>query len=142
MSDIDWDVWLRGRLADDLSLAALMPEGVQVFPGGSLEEAPRRKPFLIFHLDQEVRAPFPGHSLQNASVWAHDEPGSYYRIGQVLKAVRNALCGAGYTTGQAGAPNGGGIARWVSTSGDLSDDAFKTIVRYSQYQLHGGDGYG
>lgn len=137
MADIDWAVWLKEALAAHAPLAAIVPAESH-HAAGSLDKSPKERPFLVIMPGQEVRGPFPGRSVQYASVWVHDEPGSYYRIGQALGAVRDALCGVGASQGKATLT--GGVCRWISNSQPQVDEGFKTLSRTAEFQLYGGDG--
>jgi hypothetical protein len=140
MTDLDARTWFYNRLRLNAAVTDLVSE-TSIYGGGSITGPPAEKPFIVIRVDNEFRE-MPGHSRIMVTVWAHDEPGNYVRIGQVLKAVRNALCGNGQTAGavlsQAASPNG--IVQWMSDGPDQSDFDFGTLMKSSQYQLVGVDG--
>lgn len=138
----DWPVWLRTKLKNDPDFTGLLGAGeASIYAAGSLQGPPSKKPFVIVHIGEETRGPFPGRSRTVATLDIHDEPGSYSRIRLLLSRARNALCGMGATQGQcSGTGANGGTVRWLSNSADLSDEGFKTIVRQGEYQLTGPDG--
>lgn len=139
MSDVDWRVWLYETISNDDALLALVPAD-NIYGGGSLLAPPETKPFLVIRLEPEDPGPFPGVSRQRASLWAHDEPGDYMRIGSVLRACRAALVGSGATVGQVVNAAGAVAASWQGDSGDLADPDYGTILRTSSYDLMGRDG--
>lgn len=142
MSDLDWRTWIYNRLRLSAAVLALVPEA-SIYGDGSITGPPENKPFIVVQVDNELRE-WVGHSRGFVTIWAHDEPGNYVLVGQILKTVRNVLCGNGETTGQAleqsAKPNG--IIQWLRDSPDQSDIDFGTLSRNSQYQLLGGDGNG
>jgi hypothetical protein len=66
------------------------------------------------------------------TVWIHDNPGDYRKIDDILARLRVLLEGiSAYKTTR------GWIAeiRWLTDSGDLSDDTTRTIARTSTYAI-------
>lgn len=61
-------------------------------------------------------------------VWAHDDPGDYEVIDQVLAACRTAI---------EAVPHSGDFleARWIETGVDLRDDVMESITRYMRFQF-------
>jgi len=88
------------------------------------------KPFIVIrmHTGFPVERSIGGRHY--AQIWAHDEPGSYLRIDDILIETRKAL---------ESLPNTGDDgfleARWIESGVDLKDDLLETITRYSRYQL-------
>lgn len=137
MSQTDWRVWVGQKLANDVALIALIPAALH-FPAGSLEGAPDTKPFMVIRFESEVPGQFEGICKNRATLFIHDEPGSYTGIDDVLKAAKVALVGADARVGQA-VTEGGVAVQWQGNSGDLADPTYGTILRTASYDLHGKD---
>jgi hypothetical protein len=109
----------------DAALAALV--GDRIFQASDLQEAPATKPFVVLRFLPTVPevADARSHSLQ---AWAHDVPGSYVRIDDVLRKIRASLTSAA---------NAGDFleAIWNEDGPDLVDDVFRTVTRYSRYRI-------
>lgn len=61
-------------------------------------------------------------------VWAHDDPGDYQRIDQILRLCRDAL--------ETVDPFDDFLeAKWIETGVDLRDDRMESIMRYSRFQF-------
>ena len=127
---MEWRSWLRNKLIADATLTALVPAS-RIFASGSLEGRIILKPFIVVRVDDDVPGPYPGAWRTTATLWCHDDPGSYLRLGAILSACRLALIGS--ASGLSGAIAG----QWLGNSGDLSDDDFGTIVRYITFSLNG-----
>lgn len=95
-----------------------------------MEAVPQTTPYMVLKLGDDS-APSKSLQYQELTVWVHDTPGSYQRIGEILEEVRLALVNNRATS------NGMIIADWQGHSGDLADDAMGTIVRTSSYRLVG-----
>lgn len=86
------------------------------------------KPFVVvrMHTGFPIRPVIGGRHY--AQVWAHDNPGSYLRIDEILVECRRAI--------EAHPPDGDFLeARWIETGVDLRDDGFETVTRYCRFQL-------
>lgn len=118
---MDSRTWLYERLTTDAALTAIVP-AASVHGAGSLLVPPDRKPFLIVNLAPLLRGPFPGVRWQDCTVWAHDEPGSYLRIDNILDQVERVLSPS---------VSSGDYVQTVfqGRSQDLTDDALGTITR-------------
>lgn len=128
---MDWRTWLYARL-DAPELTAIVPRGSH-FGAGSIDENVEPRPFIVIKAGAELRGPFPGVSENFATIWVHDEPGSYTRIDDALKVIRAVLEGA--------VTDLGGVAcRWQGDSAELADEFFGTITRNTSYRLNGKDG--
>lgn len=97
-----------------------------IHQASSLDFVPPR-PFLTYRMHT-------GFNYQRLSdreycqVWAHDNPGDYLVIDQLLKYARVAI--------ESIASQGNFIqADWIETGVDLRDDAMNTITRYARFQL-------
>jgi hypothetical protein len=64
-------------------------------------------------------------------IWAHDEPGDYLRIDQVLKLCRVAIEGIVPSAALEDFLE----AKWIETGVDLRDDLMESITRYSRFQF-------
>lgn len=128
MSDIDWRVWLKVKL-DNGTTATLVP-AKRIYGAGRFEDDPGERPFIVIRCGPESRGPFPGATVRTATIWVHDDPGSYMTIDSILAAIKSDLEGAVTEAG-------GVAARWTGDSTELADEGFKTITRNTSYQLNG-----
>jgi hypothetical protein len=109
-----------------------------VFQRSGFTEPPRDgsnliKRFIVYHANTETGDPtvtaHPG-TTHIFWVWCHDEPGDYFEIDEVLKAVRRALEAV-----QADDQIPWFLEfRWLETSIDLDDPEMFTICRYCRIQ--------
>lgn len=136
MADTAWDVYLYQTLSTDGPLLDIVGGVENVYGPGALEGPPATKPFVVLRQETEIPASIPGRSVSNWSVYVHDDPGDYMRIGAALAAVRAALAPDVQGLGQ----HPGGVCRWAGDSANLSDEVNHTIVRYGSYQFMGKDG--
>lgn len=123
-----------------LALAnAGMPD-VPVLEPSSLglgDSASPARPFVVLRSGLRASEPIPGlrdkMSRWPYMVWAHDDPGSYLRVDQMLEAVRGRLGSLSYPI--TAETDGLRILEmiWNDDSEDLQDDGFKTAVRWSSY---------
>lgn len=123
-------------LTTDTTLNSLGIDANSVFTTHGVD-TPQVRPMLILRwgITENVlnHSPMGARSLQ---VWAHDEPGDYERIDQILRRVRTLL-----TT--VSAENAGSPDEWVSEirwerfSDDLSDEDAVTIARNSDFTITG-----
>lgn len=65
-------------------------------------------------------------------VWVHDRPNDYTRIDSIVSRVRDVLTSIVATRTSTGWVT---TIDWLTDSGDLSDDATRTIVRNSSYNI-------
>lgn len=64
-------------------------------------------------------------------VWAHDDPGDYETIDNILVICRDAIEAV-----QSSVALGPFLeARWIETGVDLRDDVMESITRYSRFQV-------
>ncbi len=128
---MNWRAWIYDKLTADAAVLALVP-APRIQAAGSLEARENVKPFIVIRLGSEAPelndGDAPHITAQDATVWVHDEPGSYKRIDTIIKAVRNVLVGQVPTAV---------AAIWQGDSGELSDPEQGTIVRNSTYRLYG-----
>jgi hypothetical protein len=122
---MDWRTYVYQTLQNDAGLTSIV--GHRIYSAGTVEETPSRKPFIVL-VFEELTPQFEGADIQALTVWVHDNPGSYLRIGEVLERIRTALVGPVVAT------NGVAI-RWDGDSRDLADDTRKTIVKTSSYHM-------
>lgn len=124
-------IWLRDRLVAAPLVTDLVP-AARIFAAGSLDENVPERPFIIVKEGTNLRGPFPGVASKQPSIWAHDDPGSYLLVDEILAAIRTTL---------EGPMEGFGVeCRWLSDSMELADEGYKTITRNSNYSLHGRSG--
>lgn len=130
---MNWRTWAKTKLADHSPLTDKIPAASH-FGAGSLQGAPKDKPFLVILIGatnvdlNDGGAPLA--TSQEAVIWVHDEPGSYDLIDECLPLVREALIGQV-------AEDTGIACVWQGDSGELADDSYGTIVRNSNYRLVG-----
>lgn len=130
---MDWRTWAFNRLRNRAQLTAILTSGeADIYGAGSLTGAPADKPFIVlgFGIETpELRDDVKSVSTsQYMTVFVHDEPGDYLRIGQILEEVKLALEGV--------VPDPGAFcAIWQGNSGDLGDDQLGTIMRNAEFRL-------
>jgi len=101
--------------------------GPRVFEASSVDSH-TMKPFIVIRMHTSFPVRPAIGARHYAQVWAHDEPGSYLKIDNILKEVRKAV--------EAAPPSGEFLeARWIETGVDLRDDGLETITRYCRFQL-------
>jgi len=131
---MNWRQWIFSKLTTEASLIAVVP-AVSVHAGGSITSAPLNKPFVIYRLQEEVPRlndeDRPLATSRSGEVWVYDDPGSYDRIDDYLKLVRDKIAG------QVIGVEGGIACGWQGESPELSDDEFKCITRFGSFQLTG-----
>lgn len=119
---------MRARVFDTLSGWQPLVDmvGTRIYQANTRDTTPET-PYIVFRVGVETPriAVARTTSLQ---VWAHDSPGSYVRIDQMLKEMKAALEAMTNTDGLF-------AAEWLDDSEDLVDDASVTFTRYSRYQL-------
>jgi hypothetical protein len=125
---MDWRSWLYHKLSGSAGITILVPEE-NILPAGRLSEPPSVKPFIVLRLDPATYE-FADVMSQGATIWVHDEPGSYLRIDAIIEAIHAAL------NGQVAEPKAI-AAVWQGDSLDMSDDSYKTILRTTSYRLVG-----
>ncbi len=126
---MDWRSWVYRELTSDPAL--LPPLLAGIYGAGSLNAPPKVKPFLVIKFDGDTHGAIRAVEVTRLTLWAHDDPGDYLRIGDVLSAAKLALCGDGERVAVPGAI----ACVWRGNSGDLSDPDYGTIVRNSSYDL-------
>lgn len=130
---MDWRSWAYNRISTCQEiLDAVGVDGV--IGGGALEGAVAKKPFVVISFDQTNPGPFPGSETQGMSVWVHDEPGDYLRIGTLLKAARDVLVGQVASLGAV-------ACVWQGDSQDLSDESLGTITRNASFMMTNTEEY-
>lgn len=107
--------------------------GDRVYQQGSLAEAPRFKPFLIYTMgnitDEGMSDPDAFQpSRQFFQVYIHDEVGDYSKIDDLVKIIRDVFLTAGLPDDVSG-------LQYLETSRDLDDPTLQTIMRYMRFQL-------
>lgn len=132
--DMDWRTWTYGRLQSRSALVSLLPSAASIYGSSSLTGAPAEKPFVIFTLGvwlpELKNDDKPVSHSQLLTVAAHDEPGDYTRIDDILKEVQLALSGQ--------VPEPGAIcATFQGLSQDLADEHFGTAMRNAEFRLIG-----
>lgn len=123
--------WYEQQVAD-APLMALLPGGIHSARG--FDQVPDDKPFLVNRFStstpdlMDENKPIAG--TQYVWVWAHDEPGSYLRIDDVLDRVKFVM------SGRRGTPGSGiHVVRFVGSSDDLFDDQMGTVCRFDRYTI-------
>lgn len=103
--------------------------GDRVLAASNVHERPVT-PFVVIKALPSSRGPHSAASFSDWEIWAHDDPGSYVRIDQILEACRFALSSA-VSVGSVIS------AEWQGDSADFVDDQMKTITRSSTYRIAG-----
>lgn len=130
---MDWRQWLYDQLTSNAALTAVV-QVADIRASGSLKAPPSRKPYIVIRTGAETEELNDGDAplvtSQSATIWIHDEPGSFDRIDSILALVRDALIGA------VTSPNGIACI-WQGNSGELADASLGTITRNSSFRLVG-----
>jgi hypothetical protein len=122
---MNYRIWCYERLTTDVQLASVVPP-TSVFGAGAVGAVPSAKPFIVLRFGPRTASI---GSIGNLTVWAHDEPGDYELIDEILGHARRLLDGA-----VPGVP-GMITSEWTSDSTDLADDGYGTITKNSSYRL-------
>jgi diadenosine tetraphosphatase ApaH/serine/threonine PP2A family protein phosphatase len=130
---MNWREWVFNRLSQNSTFTSIVPIE-SIYGSGSIEQTPSQKPFIVltFGVEQVELSDGeqPSATSQYFTLWAHDNPGDYQRLDQILSASRMALVGPVVGAGAI-------CAKWMGDSGDIADDTYGTIVRNSEYRLVG-----
>lgn len=130
---MNWRTWIYERLAASAPLLAVVPVE-RIFSSGSLEGQVAEKPFVMIRTGPESadleEDGQPIATSTQATVWVHDNPGSYVRIDNALLIVRSSLI-APITAGQ------GVACLWQGNSGEFSDNTLGTITSNASFRLVG-----
>ena len=119
-------------LSSDAMLATLGVEGVFAANTADTEDVADMGCFLVVRWEDSLRA-FGNRATVPLVVWAHDHGRDYnQRIQPALERVKDVLQGAFHTAGVDGFTLT--CATWQGDSGDLFDDGYNTIARYSTFQ--------
>ena len=98
-------------------------------------DTPQTRPFLQIRWGRtEIGLKTTAVSRRTITIWAHDLPGDYTKIDQILARVKALL------PGLEGQNNGLGYllsAEWTGDSEDLADDGHGTITRNASFTLVG-----
>lgn len=128
---MDWRTWAYQKLIGDAAFTALVP-AASVYGAGSLTQTPEKKPFVVLRFGPAIAAPVPDTHYTELQVWAHDRPGDYLRIQEILAQAKTTLVGQIVSIGAI-------ACRWQGDSNDLADDGLGTITRNSSFRLVGND---
>lgn len=100
----------------------------RIFQANSLYGPTTKKPFLVLRMGlSSVEQYVTGTQSTYFQLWAHDDPGDYHQIDQILSEARAALLRASPETGFF-------EFRYFETSQDFMDDLLGTILRFSRFQ--------
>ena len=98
-------------------------------------DTPQTRPFLQIRWGRtEIGLKTTAVSRRTITIWAHDLPGDYTKIDQILARVKALL------PGLEGQNNGLGYllsAEWTGDSEDRADDGHGTITRNASFTLVG-----
>lgn len=125
---MNWRTWVYDQLTSEPALTGKVPKK-SVYSTLSLDKPPEKKPFIVLVFGNENPELKGTVSQQTLAVWVHDEGASYLRIDEILSIVRGILMKP-----QVKEP-GAFMCEWEGDSGDLSDDAMRTILRTSSYRV-------
>lgn len=128
---MDWRTWAYQTLTEDPRWV-IDGNAIATFGAGSLTSTPDDKPFVVLRFGVTIEAAVPGTDYTDLQVWAHDDPGTYMRIGTILALAKSILVGQVAEVGAI-------ACRWQGDSGDLADDGLGTITRNSSFRLVGKD---
>lgn len=102
--------------------------GGRVIPRGSLRQSPDQSPFVIIHFMTNNRGPFPGSRIRRLAVWVHDRGGSYFRIDEILRSIRDHL-------ETVSSEQEFISAFWEADGPDQEDEAMNTLTRSATYRI-------
>lgn len=113
-------------------------EGVEwsAYAGGSIQgDSPPPRPFAVIRFGTVV--PGMGNITERTAIIAiHDDGGDYGRIDAALGRIYARMDGAAHVS----EPDGSAeliLAEWTSTSDDLFDPGYRTLMKNSTYRLIG-----
>ena len=118
--------WLFGLLESSTALDQYV-EG-RIWQNTAIEHVPEFKPFVLYRYGART-SPLRGDDdvaifSQIVQITAHDYPGDYSQIEEILEVVRGLIT-----------PSTQPTVTWLDDSEDLRDDDFGTILKWSRYQL-------
>lgn len=118
------------ELSPALALLGITEKDIML---ASAADNPAGRPFIV--LRWGVVQPGMGTAKRSIlDIYVHDEPGDYDRIDSCISAIRTTLD----EIGQVMTPTGSLThIEWNGDSGDLDDDTYGTIMRYSTFTLTG-----
>lgn len=119
--------WLYGLLESSNALDAYVED--RIWQNTALEHVPEIKPFVVYRFGART-SPMRGDDsvaiyTQSIQVFAHDTPGDYVRIEEILAVIHTILI-----------PSTHPSVTWLEDSEDLRDDDFGTILKWSRYQIN------
>lgn len=125
---MDWRTWVHATLVAAPAVTQSVP-AVDIIGSGSAV-MPKRRPCIVIRMEEDGKAFRGAESARNrqATIWVHDDFGSFLRIDAILGAIKLAL---------EGAPAAPGVvcAEWQGDSIDLNDADQGTLVRNSSFKL-------
>lgn len=112
-------------LTGSTDLVALV--GDRIHAASSLKNVPTT-PFITFRMHHTLEVQGRIGKRQHVTIWAHDEPGDYMRIDDMIAAIDAAM--------EAILPTGTlREVRWIEGSPDLQDDDMGTITRNTRFEM-------
>ena len=116
--------WFFGLVDADATLDGLV--GDRIYPSNTVFTVPPT-PYMVYKVSSLTPRIATALNTQ-LQVWAHDEPGDYTTIDDILARVKEVLESQG---------NSGDFlsAEWLDGSEDGFDDATGTIMRYDRYTI-------
>src|SRR5688572_886235 len=118
--------WLFGRLESSSALDAYVED--RIWQATALEHVPELRPFIIYRFGMRTSSLRGDDDVtiysQPIQIFAHDNPGDYVQIEEILAVVKTLLV-----------PSQSPTVTWLNDSEDFRDDDFGTIVKWSSYQL-------
>ncbi len=122
---MNWNRIIYQWLTTDPELTAVVPvDSFYVW----LDGPPANRPFVVLRFGAETPTVVRGTD-QGLTTWAHDDPGDFQRIREVLRLIRRRL--------EALIVPGAFPPVWIGDSEELPDDFLNTITRNSTYRLLG-----
>lgn len=102
----------------------------RVWASNALDTPPRDSPFIVINVDLTEKI-FSTVGRDTVSYWVHipqDMGRDYSVIDLAIEQIKMLMANVVHLAGTDGWSLTGGT--WIDTSRDLTDDAFKTLVRY------------
>lgn len=120
-------VIVYSALAASAPLLTIIGSAAKILPAGRMVNVPA-PPFVTYRMHQAAQLQGTLGRQDFVSVWAHDVPGDYMRIDDMISAINTALQGV---------PAQGHLleVRWFEESPDLQDDDMGTITKNTRFLL-------
>lgn len=117
-------------LSSDTQLQTLGIDADSCWAAGSFE-GPQPTPFMVMRWGNTVKGIGPSNSA-TLMVFVHDDPGSYERINAIIVRAREVIKALA-ASGDSG--NWITAVEWLGDSGELNEEAYRTITRNAEFNV-------